>query len=61
MEDGYQHFNSRGNIIKMPLSTDSLGQPCIYWTDIEDCFPGVLRVQDGSTFVPVVRSVDGYR
>ncbi|KFH73472.1 hypothetical protein MVEG_00688 [Podila verticillata NRRL 6337] len=61
MEDGCQHFNSTGNIIKVPLSTDNLGQPCIYWTDIEDCFPGVLRIQDGSTFVPVVRGANGYR
>jgi len=61
MENGYQHFTSRGNIVKVPICMDNLGLPCIYWTDIKDCFPGVLRIQDGSTFVPVVRGVDGYR
>ncbi|KAF9302418.1 hypothetical protein BGZ74_005388 [Mortierella antarctica] len=61
MEDGYQYFNSMGNIVQLPLSTDSSGQPCVYWTDIESCFRGVLRIQDGDIFVPVVRGADGYR
>ncbi|KAG0030051.1 hypothetical protein BGZ82_007601 [Podila clonocystis] len=61
MENGYQCFNSRGNIVMLPLSKDSSGQSYVYWTDIEDCFPGVLRIQDGNTFVPVVRGADGYR
>ncbi|KAG0087073.1 hypothetical protein BGZ92_007619 [Podila epicladia] len=45
MEDEYQYFISRGNIVQLPLSTDSSSQPCVYWSDIENCFPGMLRIQ----------------
>ncbi|KAG0029758.1 hypothetical protein BGZ81_003487 [Podila clonocystis] len=58
MEDGYQCFNSRGNIVMLPLSKDSSGQSNVYWTDIEDCFPGVLRIQDAPPYQVLSTNID---
>ncbi|KAG0340760.1 hypothetical protein BG000_011138 [Podila horticola] len=33
----------------------------VFWSDINDCFPGVLRVQHDDLYVPFIRGQDMYR
>ncbi|KAG0041460.1 hypothetical protein BGZ83_001768 [Gryganskiella cystojenkinii] len=59
----YQTFRERGgSLIRIPITTNqSTGDRYIIWTDIEDCFPNVLRIQQDDIYVPRLRDGTLYR
>ncbi|KAG0041724.1 hypothetical protein BGZ83_001399 [Gryganskiella cystojenkinii] len=59
----YQTFREQdGSLIRIPSTTHkATGDHYIIWTDIEDCFPNVLRIQQGDIFVPKLRDENHYR
>ncbi|KAG0200088.1 hypothetical protein BGX28_006758 [Mortierella sp. GBA30] len=63
-ETVYQSFRSPKDArpIKIPaVQHPTTGEHYVIWSDITDCFPGVLRVQHGDLFVPFLRNQNLYR
>ncbi|KAG0331017.1 hypothetical protein BG000_011288 [Podila horticola] len=58
--DKYQYFMSREDLVRIEIHQDPKGH-FVYWRDVQDCFKGLIRVQDGPTFVPMMRDENGYR
>ncbi|KAG0044701.1 hypothetical protein BGZ83_010078 [Gryganskiella cystojenkinii] len=59
----YQTFRERGGrLIRIPVTSNpSTGENYVIWTDAQDCFPHLHRVQHGDIFVPMLRDKDLYR
>ncbi|KAF9431032.1 hypothetical protein BGZ94_000031 [Podila epigama] len=58
----YQYFKSKGDVVRIEIHHDpKTGDRFVYWRDIQDCFKGLVRLQDGVTFIPMIRDEDGYR
>lgn len=58
--DKYQYFMSREDLVRIEIHQDPRGH-FVYWRDVQDCFKGLIRVQDGPTFIPMMRDENGYR
>ncbi|KAF9211376.1 hypothetical protein BGZ59_008174 [Podila verticillata] len=58
--DKYQYFMSREDLVRIEIHQDPQGH-FVYWRDVQDCFKGLIRVQDGPTFIPMMRDESGYR
>ncbi|KAF9980061.1 hypothetical protein BGZ75_008926 [Mortierella antarctica] len=60
----YQSFRHATDArpVKIPTARHpATGECYVIWSDITDCFPGVVRVQHGEYFVPLLRNQDLYR
>ncbi|KAF9976248.1 hypothetical protein BGZ75_000285, partial [Mortierella antarctica] len=60
----YQSFHDPHDArpVKIPaVQHPATGEYYVIWSDILDCFPGVLRVQHGSYYVPYMRDDSLYR
>ncbi|KAF9328527.1 hypothetical protein BG006_008300 [Podila minutissima] len=59
----YQRFRSRDTVIRIQAHQHPgrSGCPVIIWSDIQACFPGVVRIQDQDIYVPFERDDDLYR
>ena len=58
----YQTFRARGSLVRIAVVPNtSTGENYVIWTDIQDCFPNVLRVQHGNRYVPMLRDSNLYR
>ncbi|KAF9576636.1 NADH:ubiquinone oxidoreductase [Mortierella alpina] len=60
----YQSFRHAPDArpVKIPTARHpATGEYYVIWSDITDCFPGVVRVQHGEYFVPLLRNQDLYR
>ncbi|KAF9272557.1 hypothetical protein BGZ68_002322 [Mortierella alpina] len=60
----YQSFRDATDArpVKIPtVRHPATGEYYVIWSDITDCFPGVVRVQHGEYFVPFLRNQDLYR
>ncbi|KAG0042749.1 hypothetical protein BGZ83_000119 [Gryganskiella cystojenkinii] len=59
----YQSFRDQGgDLIRLPVTPNPVtNEKYVIWTDLQDCFPNVHRVQHGSIFVPMLRDKDLYR
>ena len=60
----YQSFHDPHDArpVKIPVVRHpATGEYYVIWSDILDCFPGVLRVQHGSYYVPYMRDDSLYR
>ncbi|CAO3565081.1 unnamed protein product [Mortierella alpina] len=60
----YQSFRHAPDArpVKIPtVRHPATGERYVIWSDITDCFPGVVRVQHGEYFVPLLRNQDLYR
>ncbi|KAG0033880.1 hypothetical protein BGZ81_007055 [Podila clonocystis] len=58
--DKYQYFMSNEDLVRIEIHQDPNGH-FVYWRDVQDCFKGLIRVQDGPTFIPMMRDENGYR
>ncbi|KAG0014637.1 hypothetical protein BGZ82_001696 [Podila clonocystis] len=58
--DKYQYFMSNEDLVRIEIHQDPKGH-FVYWRDVQDCFKGLIRVQDGPTFIPMMRDENGYR
>ncbi|KAF9572822.1 hypothetical protein EC968_009387 [Mortierella alpina] len=62
MSADYQHFRSRGDLIRVKVTTNpATGQRYVFWGDLRVCFPGLVRVQHHDIFVPFMRCLKEYR
>ncbi|KAF9939184.1 hypothetical protein BGZ67_009846 [Mortierella alpina] len=62
MSADYQHFRSRGDLIRVKVTTNpSTGQRYVFWGDLRVCFPGLVRVQHHDIFIPFMRCLKEYR
>ncbi|KAF9287679.1 hypothetical protein BGZ74_001032 [Mortierella antarctica] len=58
--DKYQYFMSNEDLVRIEIHQDPKGH-FVYWRDVQDCFKGLIRVQDGPTYIPMMRDENGYR
>ncbi|KAG0201150.1 hypothetical protein BGX28_005945 [Mortierella sp. GBA30] len=62
MSADYQHFRSRGELVRIKLTTNpTTGRRYIFWSDLRMCFPGLVRVQHQDIFIPFMRCLQEYR
>ena len=62
MSADYQHFRSRGDLIRVKVTTNpATGQRYVFWGDLRVCFPGLVRVQHHDIFIPFMRCLKEYR
>ncbi|KAF9964951.1 hypothetical protein BGZ70_005681 [Mortierella alpina] len=62
MSADYQHFRSRGDLIRVKVTTNpTTGQRYVFWGDLRVCFPGLVRVQHHDIFIPFMRCLNEYR
>ncbi|KAF9291046.1 hypothetical protein BGZ68_005296 [Mortierella alpina] len=62
MSADYQHFRSRGELIRVKVTTNpATGQRYVFWGDLRVCFPGLVRVQHHDVFIPFMRCLKEYR
>ncbi|KAG0047006.1 hypothetical protein BGZ83_007863, partial [Gryganskiella cystojenkinii] len=63
--NNYHHQTFRepdGSLIRIPVVRNKTsGDNYIIWTDIEDCFPNVLRIQQNDIYIPKLRDENFYR
>ncbi|GJJ71920.1 hypothetical protein EMPS_04277 [Entomortierella parvispora] len=58
----YQSFWYNNNLVRIPTHVHpTLRKPFVIWSDIEHCFPGATRIQNGDCFVPLLRDERLYR
>ncbi|KAF8951413.1 hypothetical protein BGZ52_011980 [Haplosporangium bisporale] len=58
----YQRFRSRDTVIRIEAHRHpGRSGPVIIWSDIQACFPGVVRIQDQDIYIPFERDEDLYR
>ncbi|KAF9421060.1 hypothetical protein BGZ94_008938 [Podila epigama] len=59
----YQRFRSKGTIVRIAVHEypQGPGRLVVIWSDIQACFPGVVRIQDGDIYVPFERDEHLYR
>lgn len=59
----YQRFRSRDTVIRIEAHQHPgrSGCPIVIWSDIQACFPGVVRIQDQDIYVPFERDEGLYR
>ncbi|KAG0041979.1 hypothetical protein BGZ83_001043 [Gryganskiella cystojenkinii] len=59
----HQTFRDQdGSLIRIPVAPSKTTEDnYVIWTDIEDCFPNVLRIQHDDIFVPKLRDENLYR
>ncbi|KAF9131574.1 hypothetical protein BGW39_001623 [Mortierella sp. 14UC] len=64
MEDEYQCFRSRGELVRVRLSSHPSTGPTaryVFWGDLRMCFPGIVRIQHNDIYVPFMRGKKEYR
>ncbi|KAF9110852.1 hypothetical protein BGX27_005816 [Mortierella sp. AM989] len=62
MADVYQNFRSGDHTIRIQSFVHPVsGERFVIWSDIDRCFPGVTRIQNGDIFVPLLRNERLYR
>ncbi|KAF9900330.1 hypothetical protein EC991_007473 [Linnemannia zychae] len=64
MEDEYQCFRSRGELVRVRLSSHPSTGPnarYVFWGDLRMCFPGIVRIQHNDIYVPFMRGKKEYR
>ncbi|KAI8596614.1 hypothetical protein EDD21DRAFT_408230 [Dissophora ornata] len=62
MEPEYQYFCSQGTLVRVQVTHNpSTGLKYVFWGDLRLGFPGIVRVQDGDTFIPFMRCPREYR
>jgi len=58
----HQSFWYNNNLVHIPTHVHpTLNAPFVIWSDIEHCFPGATRIQNGDCFVPLLRDERLYR
>ncbi|KAG0046794.1 hypothetical protein BGZ83_008055, partial [Gryganskiella cystojenkinii] len=59
----YQTFRARGNLVRIPIvpTLANNAQKYVIWSDILDCFPDVLRIQNGDLYVGLLRGPNLFR
>jgi hypothetical protein len=58
----YQAFRFKNAIVRIQTYVHpTLNKPFVIWSDIESCFPGAIRIQNGEYFVPFLRDERLYR
>ncbi|KAG0346767.1 hypothetical protein BG004_000874 [Podila humilis] len=57
-----QRFRSNGEVIRIPVRNGPQeGEHFIVWSDLKQCFPGIVRVQFGDIYIPFRRDDLHYR
>ncbi|KAF9302395.1 hypothetical protein BGZ74_005421 [Mortierella antarctica] len=57
----FQRFRSGDEVVQIPVRQHLNAEPFIVWSDVKDCFPGVVRVQCGDIYIPLRRDGSHYR
>ncbi|KAF9360579.1 hypothetical protein BGX26_008722 [Mortierella sp. AD094] len=62
MVEAYQSFRSGDHTVRIQSIVHPVsGERFVIWSDIAHCFPGVVRIQNGDIFVPLLRNERLYR
>jgi hypothetical protein len=63
MADDYQYFRSRGELVRVKLTShpSTATARYVFWGDLRMCFPGIVRIQHNDIFVPFMRGRKEYR
>ncbi|KAF9429688.1 hypothetical protein BGZ94_009839 [Podila epigama] len=56
-----QQFRSGNEIVRIITRRYASGSQFIAWTDIKQCFPGVVRIQYDELYIPFMRDENHYR
>lgn len=57
----FQRFRSGDEIVQIPVRHHLNTEPFVVWSDVKECFPGVVRVQCGDIYIPFRRDGSHYR
>lgn len=63
MADDYQYFRSRGELVRVKLTShpSTATARYVFWGDLRMCFPGIVRIQHNDIYVPFMRGRKEYR
>ncbi|KAF9538416.1 hypothetical protein EC957_006763 [Mortierella hygrophila] len=63
MADDYQYFRSRGELVRVKLTShpSTASARYVFWGDLRMCFPGIVRIQHSDIYVPFMRGRKEYR
>ncbi|KAG0071736.1 hypothetical protein BGZ89_009610 [Linnemannia elongata] len=63
MADDYQYFRSRGELVRVKLTShpSTASARYVFWGDLRMCFPGIVRIQHNDIYVPFMRGRKEYR